>query len=69
MNGCAVDVLPSTKTAMNEFMGPFGDVGLTRRRDAGLEVVYLTWAMFARADLALDYVDLPRVRRGVSHTN
>ena len=68
------DWLRSRRTAVHEnrmkvFMGPFGDVGLTRCRDAGLEVVYLTWAMFARAGLALDYVDLPRVRRVVSHTN
>lgn len=68
MTGCAVDVLPSTKTAMNEFMGPFGDVGITRRRDAGLEVVDLTQAMFAQADLTLDYTDLPRVCRVVSNT-
>lgn len=53
---------------MNEFMGPFGDVGITRRRDAGLEVVDLTQAMFAQADLTLDYIDLPRVCRVVSNT-
>ena len=55
---------------MKVFMGPFGDVGLTGRQcDVGLEVVYLTWAMFAKTGLAHGYLDLPRVCRVVSHTN